>query len=106
MLLSIIIPAYNEAQRIGKTLKLYEEYFSQNYPNNYEILVVLNGCKDNTLEVVQSFQAKFPSSLKYLDIKEPIGKGGAIAEGFKIAKGDLVGSRTLTAQLVPKFWID
>lgn len=90
MLLSIIIPAYNEADRILPTLTTYQQYFSNRYPNNYEILVILNGCKDNTLEIVEDFQTLHPNSIKFEDIKKPIGKGGAISEGFRLAEGDLI----------------
>jgi len=85
MLLSIIIPAHNEEERIGKTLEAYLNFF-----NNAEFIVVLNGCRDNTLKVVKDWQKKFPQ-LNYLNIKEAIGKGGALKEGFKAAKGNLIG---------------
>ncbi|MAG52619.1 MAG: glucosyl transferase [Nanoarchaeota archaeon] len=85
MKLSIVIPAYNEEKRIGDTLKEYIEFFSDKLKKDYEIFVVLNGCKDNTLDVVKKHDVKF------LDIKEAIGKGGAIIEGFKLVEGDFIG---------------
>jgi glycosyltransferase involved in cell wall biosynthesis len=88
--LSIIIPAYNEGERIAKTLGDYIRFFEDKYQKDFEILVILNGCKDNTLKVVQRYSKKYPQ-IKYKDIKEAIGKGGAIIEGFKIAEGDLIG---------------
>src|SRR3989344_7811527 len=89
MKLSIIIPAYNEETRIGKTLENYTSFFNKNL-KNYEIIVVLNGCVDNTLEIVNKIANK-NKTLKILEFKEKIGKGGAIKEGFKLAKGDLIG---------------
>lgn len=83
-MLSIIIPAYNEEHRIKPTLEDYLKFFKN---KNAEILVILNGCTDNTLDVVKSFKNK---KLKYKDIKAPIGKGAAILEGMKIAKGDFI----------------
>ena len=67
MKVAIIMPAYNEEQRIGKTLKQYIKYFTKNYSKEHEILVVLNGCKDNTVKVVKKYQ------VTYLDIKDLIG---------------------------------
>lgn len=92
MKLSIVIPAYNEEERLRKekTIEEYNSYFSKIYGKNFEIIVVLNGCKDNTLGVVKQAAKRF-KQVKYLDIKEAIGKGGAIIEGFKIASGDLIG---------------
>ena len=81
--LSIIIPAHNEEKRIGRTLKSYLDYFKN---KNLEIVVVVNNCNDDTLKIVKNFK-----KVKYLDFKEAIGKGGAIIEGFKIAKGNLIG---------------
>ena len=53
MNLCIIIPAYNEEKRIEKTLQAYAQFFSeleaQKMEIHTELLVVLNGCKDNTL---------------------------------------------------------
>jgi len=89
-LISIIIPAYNEEKRITEPLTSYCQHFEKHYPGRYEIIVVLNGCKDNTLLVVQEI-AKFFPSVKYLNFQKAIGKGGAIIEGFKIAKGKFVG---------------
>ena len=85
--LSIIIPAYNEEDRIKKTLEEYISYF-KNY--QHEIIVIPNGCKDRTEEIVKLLSKKY-KTIKYKTIKEPIGKGGAIKEGFKIAEGSLIG---------------
>ncbi len=85
--ISIIIPAYNEEKRISKTIRDYVKYF-KNY--KYEIIVIPNGCKDKTEEIIKKF-SKNNKKIKYHIIKEAIGKGGAIKEGFKIAQGDLIG---------------
>ncbi|MBS3095610.1 glycosyltransferase [Candidatus Woesearchaeota archaeon] len=80
--LSIVIPAYNEEERISKTLKKYTNFFNKRL--DYEILVVLNGCKDKTLDIVKKYAGK---NVKYINIKEAIGKGGAVIEGFNIVGG-------------------
>lgn len=87
MLISLIIPAYNESTRIRRTLDQYVKDF---YPGNKEIVVVPNGCTDNTLEVVQQAQKELGSEIVIHNLKEG-GKGLAVQEGFKIAKGELVG---------------
>lgn len=87
--LSIIIPAYNEEKRIRKTLDAYTNFFSKKFKDEFEILVVLDGCTDNTLDVVKEFSKN--SKVKYKNFAEKIGKGGAIVEGFKIAQGSLIG---------------
>lgn len=89
MKLSIIIPAYNEETRIAKTLENYTSFFNKTL-KDYEIIVVLNGCVDNTFEIVSKISKK-NKTLNVLEFKEKIGKGSAIKQGFKIAKGDLIG---------------
>ena len=89
--LLILIPAYNEESRIEPTLRSYAEYFAAHYAGNCRIVVVLNGCRDNTLGVVQRVARVFPN-ISYLDFKAPIGKGGALIEGLKLAAyGDYIG---------------
>lgn len=84
MKISIIVPAYNEEKRIEKTLKAYASFFSfLPAPYHAEILVVLNGCKDNTLPIVKTCAQEF-SCIRFLNLQES-GKGLAIVTGFKDA---------------------
>lgn len=86
---SLIIPAKNEAKRIGATLECYGEFFSRQ-PFETEIIVVVNDSTDNTAEIVRQYQKRFPF-LTLLEIKQASGKGGAVAQGFKHATGSYVG---------------
>jgi glycosyltransferase involved in cell wall biosynthesis len=89
--LLILIPAYNEEARIEPVLRDYAQFFQKNYSGKCQIVVVLNGCKDNTLGVVQKVARDF-FSVTYLDFPAPIGKGGALIEGLKLAPlADLIG---------------
>jgi len=85
MKISIIIPAHNEEVRIGKTLDSYTKFFKEKKKNkeieNFEIIVVANACKDNTVKVVEKFRKKY-REIKLLNF-ELGGKGFAIQEGFK-----------------------
>ena len=93
MKVAIVIPAYNEENRIGKTLIEYFDFFYDLKEKNeldFEIVIVLNGCKDNTKNVVEKFSCK---ELIILDF-ERAGKGFAVIEGFKNAltrDADLIG---------------
>jgi len=86
---SIIIPAHNEEKRIEKTLLDYIIFFSKKYKKDFEIIVVLNGCTDNTEKVVKKIKRRF-GQIRYLNFKQS-GKGFAVIEGFKSAKGKLIG---------------
>lgn len=87
--LSVVIPAYNEGERIIKTLDSVDEYLKkQNY--SYEIMVVANNCTDNTDEVVENQKPRI-ANLKLLDLGPGVpGKGGAVKEGFLKAQGQYV----------------
>ncbi len=89
--LLLLIPAYNEEHRIEPVLRDYGRYFQENYRGNFQLVVVLNGCRDNTLGVVKRVAAEYPF-ISALEFQEAIGKGGALIEGLKLAPlGDLIG---------------
>lgn len=89
--LLLLIPAYNEENRIEPVLREYGRYFQQEYHGKFQLVVVLNGCKDNTLGVVQKVATDYPF-ISFLDFPEAIGKGGALIEGLKLAPlADLIG---------------
>ena len=81
--ISIIIPAFNEAKTIKMLLEkvLFE---SKNWDS--QIIVVNDGSKDSTLDIVESFM----NEIIIVDLKENRGKGGAIKEGLKYATGEIV----------------
>jgi glycosyltransferase involved in cell wall biosynthesis len=82
--LLLLIPAYNEEARIEPVLREFGHYFRENYRGNFQLVVVLNGCRDNTRGVVERVAQDFPA-ISLLDFPEPIGKGGALIEGLKLA---------------------
>lgn len=90
MKLSIIIPAYNEENRISPTLSDYYDFFSEKLRNGFEIIIVPNNCSDKTLKISEDF-SRDKKQIKVLNIPYYCGKGGAVMEGFKRASGDYVG---------------
>ena len=98
MKLSLIIPAYNEEKRISKTLEIYKRFLDSK-KLDYEIIVVLNGCKDDTQKIVDRFVNK---NLRMLVYEKAIGKGGAIIEGLKQANGDYIGFVDADAATLPE----
>ncbi len=82
--LLLLIPAYNEETRIEPVLRRFADFFRQNYSGDFKLVVVLNGCRDNTLGVVRRVARDFPA-VSWLDFPAPIGKGGALIEGLKLA---------------------
>ncbi len=81
---SVIIPAHNEEFRIRAVLESYAQEFYDS-----EIIVVLNGCTDGTLAIVVASAERY-SNVRYLNIPNAVGKGGAVRAGFLLAKAPVV----------------
>jgi len=89
--LLLLIPAYNEEGRIGPVLDEYAEYFGRHYPGRFRLVVILNGCRDNTLGVVEAAEKRH-ACISHSEFPAAIGKGGALIEGLKLApQADLIG---------------
>lgn len=87
-LLSLIIPAYNEVNRINQTINEARAYF-QSSPYTCEIIVVADG-NDGTRECVTAL-AKTDSNLKVFGNVTRRGKGLGIREGVAQARGEIIG---------------
>lgn len=85
--LSVIIPIYNEEQRLPDTLKAIHGYLKkQSY--EYEIIAVNDGSKDRTESILKKFLITVPY-LRVIKI-EHRGKGSAIKQGMLNAKGKIL----------------
>ncbi|MFH0954248.1 MAG: dolichyl-phosphate beta-glucosyltransferase [Verrucomicrobiota bacterium] len=90
MKLSIIVPAYNEEDRLGPMLEDYTRYFAEKYGRDVEFIVVVNGSTDRTAQVANAGAQKCPQVRAIIEPRR-VGKGGAIMMGMKAAVGDFVG---------------
>lgn len=89
--LLLLIPAYNEEARIEPVLRELAGYFNSHYQGTFQIIVILNGCRDNTLGIVERVGKDLPC-ISWENHPEPIGKGGALIEGLRLAPlADLIG---------------
>ena len=85
---SIVIPAYNERTRIGATLERVLSYVrSQGW--DAEVIVVNDGSRDNTAEIVQSFAANHPT-LRLIENPGNHGKGYSVRNGMLHARGRII----------------
>jgi len=78
----IIIPAYNEENRIEKTFRSIRETF-----HDSKIVVVMDGCTDKTYEIVSGLADQRVILLVY---ERRLGKGGAIMQGLKNGNGSVI----------------
>jgi dolichyl-phosphate beta-glucosyltransferase len=94
---SIVIPAYNEGQRLPRTLERIRDYLQVRETNPgiaafqsivTEIIVVDDGSQDNTTEVVASWQAALPG-LRLVSNGVNRGKGFSVRHGMLEATGQI-----------------
>lgn len=81
-LVSVIIPAYNEEKVIRKTvLSVLRSYYK-----NLEIIIIDDGSKDNTWQVIKTIKSKRVKIIKQINA----GKAKAVNRGLKVAKGEII----------------
>lgn len=94
-MLSIVIPCYNEGVRVYKNIEKVEDYLRslmdetdlKEYVEDYEVIVISDGAKDNTAEEILRYKGE-----RVIPIVNEInrGKGYVVRQGFEIAKGEFV----------------
>lgn len=86
--LSIIVPAYNEARRLGKSLQTILQYMDEHVRDG-ELIVVDDGSKDNTTQVAEDAFASIPHKVPARVIRNTPnrGKGHAVRTGLLAARG-------------------
>lgn len=104
--LSVIIPAYNEENRIKETLgEVYSYLTRQNY--SWEVIVVSDGSKDRTVEVVSEFISNKPEISLIANTKNH-GKGYVVRQGMLQAEGDYRlftdADNSTSIDQIEKFW--
>ncbi|MCK5014848.1 MAG: glycosyltransferase family 2 protein [Candidatus Omnitrophica bacterium] len=87
-LISVVIPARNEAENIARTISGISEEFKWNHWS-YEIIVVNDGSTDNTEDVVSRL-SEHDSSVRLIRNEAPFGFGNAIKKGLDHFQGDYV----------------
>ena len=85
---SIIIPAYNESMRLGATLDRILAYVEQQHWDA-EIIVVDDGSRDNTREIVRSYMQR-SARIHLVENSENHGKGYSVRNGMLHATGEIL----------------
>ncbi len=86
MLLSVIVPAFNEERELSENIKKYNDYLRrQNY--QYEIIIVNDGSTDNTADIAGRLESETPE-LRLIDNQINRGKGAAVSQGLLAARGE------------------
>jgi dolichyl-phosphate beta-glucosyltransferase len=84
-MLSLVIPAYNEALRLPRTLETMRRHLDA-AGDDYEVIVVDDGSEDRTADETDR-KYKDWSQLNVVRLPVNVGKGGAVREGMLLARG-------------------
>jgi len=88
--LSIVIPAFNEANRLGKTLPIVVDYLREHWSDG-ELILVDDGSSDNTAALArQAFEDSGSIRTSVISYKSNLGKGRAVRLGLLAARSDVV----------------
>lgn len=107
--LSVVIPAYREAERIGNNLLEIDKFLgSKDF--TYEIIVITDGSPDNTAEIVRNYMGQV-KNLRVVENPQNHGKGYVVRQGLLETKGKYVafldadGSTSIThvEKFLPEF---
>jgi dolichyl-phosphate beta-glucosyltransferase len=86
--LSVVVPAYNEQDRLGGSLSVMWEYLHGRF-DDFELIVVDDGSRDGTARVVESF-ARDHAEVRLVSYQPNRGKGHAVRVGVLQARGEMV----------------
>lgn len=90
LLLTVVVPSYNETGRLAKMLQESVEYLEAEYSGQYEILIVDDGSKDHTDEFALLEANRLglkPHVVKVVQLSKNRGKGGAVTHGILHGSG-------------------
>ncbi len=99
-LISIVIPAFNESENIPKIVLAIENLFEQ-LPYRYEIIMVADGCTDNTMDKIQELLST-NKQLYYIEFSRNFGHQNALKAGLDHSNGDCVISLDCDMQHPPE----
>jgi dolichyl-phosphate beta-glucosyltransferase len=90
--LSVIVPAYNEQERIPimleETLEFLKGREKKNPELSWEIVVIDDGSRDKTCDIVQQFSKRETTErVRVVKLEKNLGKGGALKVGMLLGRG-------------------
>jgi dolichol-phosphate mannosyltransferase len=89
MILSLVLPTYNEKENIQKIIRKIQEEFRENKIDG-EIIVVDDNSPDRTGKILENLKKKL-KNLKVIHRSGKLGLSSAVLEGWKIADGEVLG---------------
>lgn len=89
LLISLVIPAYNEEEGIADVLGQVDALLDAHVEYRWEVVLVNDGSRDGTLAAVSALQPR-AFDLQVVDLSRNFGKEAALSAGLDVARGDAV----------------
>jgi dolichol-phosphate mannosyltransferase len=90
ILLSLVLPTYNESKNIPKIVNILSQTLDQAIPNAYELIVVDDNSPDRTWEIAAELMPEYPQ-LRVMRRTEERGLSTAVIRGWQAARGEVLG---------------
>lgn len=89
-LISVVVPVFNEEKAVGKFLDEQLMSTLDEINENFEIVVVDDGSKDNSVEIIKGAKLNEKYPVRIVSFVRNFGKESALSAGIKYAKGDAI----------------
>jgi uncharacterized protein (TIRG00374 family) len=84
---SVVLPAYNEAETLPTTVEVTLEQLASFLPaGTFEVIVAEDGCEDRTPEIADELAAEH-DAVRHVHSEQRLGRGGALERAFRAAEG-------------------
>lgn len=87
--ISVFFPCYNDSHSIGKLIDDAHKTL-KTLTSKFEVIVVDDGSRDDSQHVLRDYQKKYPETFLPIFHKKNQGYGGALKDGFKNSRYDLI----------------
>jgi len=87
--ISVFFPCYNDSRSIGKLIDEAHEIL-KDLTNRYEVIVIDDGSSDGSQQILLTYQKKYPKTFRPIFHQKNKGYGGALRDGFKNSRHDLI----------------
>ena len=105
VLLSLVIPTYNESSNVAKIVAQLTQLLDNFIPENYELILVDDDSPDLTWQVAQKLTAKYPL-LRVMRRQTERGLSSAVIRGWQVARGEILGVIDADLQHPPEVLIE
>ena len=87
-MISVVIPVYNDVERVEEAVNQTEIALSE-FTSPFEIIIAEDGSTDGTTEIASRIASE-KSFVKHIHNKARLGRGKALSNAFKLSKGEIV----------------